>query len=157
MSERRRWRLGQCFGPHPSHKRSNEMSDLIDRWRKGRAEFYTEDSMYSIGDKMATELEAVKAREEALTDDAVVRYVNATGGRTVHRLWRDTMRDQGRDTIYRDNWETLAVYDQVLDRAIALGLLMDFLGHVSAVTSGKLAASEPPGNRASHPVAEEGT
>src|SRR3990167_10895206 len=65
MSERRRWRLGQCFGPHPSHKRSNEMSDLIDRWRKGRAEFYTEDSMYSIGDKMAAELEAVKAREEA--------------------------------------------------------------------------------------------
>ena len=42
------------------------MSDLIDRWRKGRAEFYTEDSMYSIGDKMAAELEAVKAREEAL-------------------------------------------------------------------------------------------
>jgi len=44
------------------------MSDLIDRWRKGRAEFYTEDSMYSIGDKMAAELEAVKAREEALVD-----------------------------------------------------------------------------------------
>ena len=44
------------------------MSDLIDRWRKGRAEFYTEDSMYSIGDKMAAELEAVKAREEAYSE-----------------------------------------------------------------------------------------
>jgi len=42
------------------------MSDLIDRWRKGRAEFYTEDSMYSIGDKMAAELAAAKAREETL-------------------------------------------------------------------------------------------
>ena len=49
------------------------MSDLIDRWRKGRAEFYTEDSMYSIGDKMATELEAVKAREEAEESDTGLR------------------------------------------------------------------------------------
>ena len=55
------------------------------------------------------------------------------------------MRDQGRDTIYRDDWDKLALYDQVLDRAIALGLLMDFLGHVSAIVSGRLAASEPPG------------
>jgi len=93
--------------------------------------------------------EEVKAREEAESDEAVVRYVNSVGGRTIHRLWRDTMRDQGRDTIYRDDWDKLALYDQVLDRAIALGLLMDFLGHVSAIVSGRLAASEPPG--------EEGT
>ena len=41
------------------------MSDLTERWRKGRVEFYTEDEMYSIGDEMAFELEVAKAREEA--------------------------------------------------------------------------------------------
>ena len=69
--------------------------------------------------------------------EEVERYVQWMGGKTVHRIWRDTMHDQGRDTLYRDNWDTLAIEDQILDRTIAKGLLMDFLGHFSALTSGK--------------------
>jgi hypothetical protein len=79
----------------------------------------------------------VEALRKELADDAVVRYVETQGGRAVHRLWRDKMHDQGRDTLYRDVWEKLAEKDQALDQAIALGLLRDFLGHVSARTSGK--------------------
>jgi glucan phosphorylase len=41
------------------------VSDLTKRWRKGWVEFYTEDEMYTIGNEMATKLEAVEAREEA--------------------------------------------------------------------------------------------
>jgi hypothetical protein len=91
----------------------------------------------SPNDRVRWLREQAEALKEELADGAVARYAETQGGRAVHRLWRDAMHDQGRDTLYRDVWEKLEAKDQALDHTIALGLLRDFLGHVSARSRGK--------------------
>jgi hypothetical protein len=124
------------------------LNDLIDvrakRIRQGLGSGYLAedaDRLQAVADDVLNVLSAAIARadviEEELADGAVARYAEAQGGRAVHRLWRDGMHGQGRDTLYRDVWEKLAEKDQALDQAIALGLLRDFLGHVSARVSGR--------------------
>ena len=62
-----------------------------------------------------------------LGDDAIVSFVNASGGREVHRSWRDNMLHQGRRVKPElMEWDKLPIYDQVLDRAISLDALRDY-------------------------------
>jgi len=101
-------------------------------------------------------LAAVKAREEALTEEDIAAFVNAQGGREVHRSWRDTMLLQEREVApERMAWDTLSIYDQVLDRTIALDVLMDYA--VYAVSHPHaLAALATAGEKAAEPPRAEG-
>ena len=80
-------------------------------------------------------LEAENERlTEMLGDDAIVSFVNANGGREVHRSWRDNMLRQGRRVRPElMEWDELPMYDRILDRAISLDALRDYavwvLGH----------------------------
>ena len=49
-------------------------------WRKGRAEFYTEDEMYRIGDAMADAWEAER-EEQNIANDALAFLLNTPNGK----------------------------------------------------------------------------
>ena len=67
------------------------------------------------------------ALRKGLSEDAIVAFVNRNGGMEVHRSWRDTMLSQGRKVKPELMvWESLPIYDQVLDRKISLDALLDF-------------------------------
>ena len=59
---------------------------------------------------------------------AVEEYAPINGSREVHRSWRDTMLSQDREVSEkRKNYETLYMYDKVLDSEIASDVIKDFL------------------------------
>jgi len=84
--------------------------------------------------EIASLTEKVERLEKALGQDAIVGFVNANGGREVHRSWRDNMlhQDRGLRIEYME-WDTLPISDQDLDRAISLDVLLDYstwvIGH----------------------------
>ena len=90
--------------------------------------------------------EKVERLEKALGQDAIVGFVNANGGREVHRSWRDNMlhQDRGLRIEYME-WDTLPISDQDLDRAISLDVLLDYstwvIGHALLESAGEKKAA----------------